>query len=278
MKVATTQFSLEPVNNEDQFWSRIETLISEASSKGAKVILLPEYFSLSWILFKIGATTFKQNLARCNEVLIDFERKFQSFSNQYTISVISGTTPISKDNKISNRSFIFQPHLKPIFQDKVHMTRFENEEWNISGGPEDLTVFQIENFNCAVTTCYDVEFPSVTAIAAKKQVDILFVPSCTDDIHGYWRVRHCAQARTIENQCFALMSSIVSGDPRWSEIDSHFGQSGIFTPCDKGFPEAGIQLLGTLNKEGVIVSELNKESLEIIRKNGTVLNLRDLNK
>jgi predicted amidohydrolase len=126
-----------------------------------------------------------------------------------------------------------------------------------------------------VTTCYDVEFPAVTALAAQSRVDLLLVPSCTDDVHGYWRVRHCAQARTIENQCYVMMSSIVGGNKPWSEIDIHYGQGGIYTPCDVGMPEGGVKKLGLINVEGVITEELSHADLERLRKNGTVLNLRD---
>jgi predicted amidohydrolase len=182
---------------------------------------------------------------------------------------------VVEETRILNRCFVFRPRQDLVVQDKINMTRFENEEWRVSGGRPQLQTFTIGESLCAVATCYDVEFPSVAALAAEQRVDLLLVPSCTDDVHGYWRVRLCAQARTIENQCYVVMSSIVGGHPEWPEIESHYGQGGIYTPSDVGMPEGGIKKLGALNTEGVITDAISKEELERIRKNGTVLNLRD---
>ena len=48
--------------------------------------------------------------------------------------------------------------------------------------------------------CYDSEFPELARHLADQGAMILFVPFCTDTSNGYYRVRHCAQARAIELQ------------------------------------------------------------------------------
>lgn len=155
------------------------------------------------------------------------------------------------------------------------MTRFENEEWSVQGGAKEVKTFDFGGFKTAILTCYDSEFANLSQVLGAAGVELLLVPSCTDAEHGYWRVRHCCEARTIENQLFVVMSSIVGGDPRFSEIDTHYGQGGIFTPCDVGFPFNGVLATGSLNQEGIAVAELNLPRLREIRQNGTVLNLRD---
>jgi predicted amidohydrolase len=211
MRVSTTQFSLQPIQEETHFWIRVEALLKQASLDQSDVVLFPEYFSLSWLLQRIRETTFRKNLERANELIPEFMDKFQAFAEQYKIAIVAGTVPVVEQNQIFNRSFIFRPGIAVLFQDKINMTRFENEEWQVASGKNNLNVFTLGDSLCAVTTCYDVEFPTVTALAGEQGVEVLFVPSCTEDIHGYWRVRHCAQARTIENQCYVVMSSIVGG-------------------------------------------------------------------
>lgn len=275
MRVSTTQFALNPVDSDQSFWQRVEGLVKQAANENSEVLLLPEYFSLSWLVFRVGEATFRRNLERANELLPEIQDRFQKLSEQYNIAIIAGTIPVIDQERILNRCLIFRPRQEVLAQDKINMTRFENEEWKVSGGTPILNTFRIGEALCAVATCYDVEFPSVTALAAAQGVEILFVPSCTDDVHGYWRVRLCSQARTIENQCYVVMSSIVGGHPDWPEIESHFGQGGIYTPSDLGMPEGGVRRLGLLNAEGVITEAISRDELLRIRQNGTVLNLRD---
>lgn len=279
MKVSTTQFSLESLSDQESFFARCEKLIVSAKVEGSQLILFPEYFSLSWLLKKVGEASFRNNLLKANEVLREFTQRFQKWADAHDMVIVAGTVPVvdsvGHDDAIYNRCFVFRPQQEPLYQDKINMTRFEDEEWKVKGGGHLLKPFKVGDFLCAVATCYDVEFPAVCAMAAEVGVELLLVPSCTDDVHGYWRVRHCAQARTIENQCYVVMSSIVGGDPSRSEIESHYGQGGIFTPCDVGMPEGGVLCLGEKNAEGVVSGEIDRGELLRIRTNGTVLNLRD---
>lgn len=275
MKVAATQFSLEPIANAEIFWQRVENLISQAKVSGATAILFPEYFSLALLTAKPYSGSFQQRLQAFAQDPISFCQKIHTFAKKYKIWVLAGTIPVKVGKKIYNRAFIVPPKGKIISQDKIMMTRFEAEEWKISGAAKKLRTFKIGAAKCALLTCYDIEFPALSRLAAKAKVDIIFVPSCTDDRHGYWRVRHCAQARAVENQTYIISAAIVGGHPQYPEINSHSGRGAIYTPCDIGFPERGILTEGDMDQEGLCLAELDLKLLQKIRKNGTVLNLRD---
>lgn len=276
MIVATTQFSLKRLKCEQDFWKRVRKLCDAAKSKKADAILFPEYFSLSLLLVNgSDDLSFRQRLLHSNEMEEKFVRELQSISDHLDVLIVGGTFPHVERNLIFNRSWIVTPGEAPLFQDKVNLTRFESEEWKLHPGKAQLRLFRHAGALCAVATCYDVEFPRYCAAAAQSRVDVLFVPSCTDDVHGYWRVRHCAQARAVENQSYVIMSSVVNGNADFPEISEHYGQGGFFSPCDMGFPERGIVRLGARNKEGVTVVDLNLGALQRLRKNGTVLNLGD---
>jgi len=64
---------------------------------------------------------------------------------------------------------------------------------------------------------------------------IIFVPFCTDNRQSYMRVRYCAQARAIENQCFVVMSGNVGNLLGVENMDVQYAQSCILTPCDFPF-------------------------------------------
>ena len=193
--------------------------------------------------------------------------------------MIIGTGPkITENQTMINRAWIIFPDRKIISQDKVHMTRFEKEEWFISEGARELNLFKIGDTLCAVAICYDIEFPRYCEGLSEKGVQILFVPSCTENSHGYWRVRHCSAARAIENQMFVIISSLVGGIPNISDIEEHYGKSVILSPCDLNFPEQGTLAEGEINKEGICTFDCDLEKLTYIRTQGTVLNLKDSNK
>ena len=57
-------------------------------------------------------------------------------------------------------------------------------------------------------------------------MQILFVPFLTDTQNGYSRVRVCAQARAIENECFVAIAGSVGNLPRVHNMDIQYAQSG----------------------------------------------------
>lgn len=279
MRVSSHQFSIKPLDSDNEFWDRVEIVTKSAKENNSDLLLFPEYFSLSWYTFgytfgKSG--DFRDILIKEKDKEIEFLERFHKLSNSQNIVIVAGTNPHLEGDTIFNRSWIFRPHKGPLFQDKVHMTRFEAEEWKISPGClNDHTTFMVNEALCSVAICYDVEFPTYTAKAAKAGVGVILVPTCTDDVHGYWRVRHCSEARAIENQCYVVTSSLVGGNPNFQEISSHYGGGAVFTPCDVDFPEGGLLAVSKINREETLHEFLDLSKIHNIRKSGTVLNLQD---
>src|SRR5690606_32435439 len=104
---------------------------------------------------------------------------------------------------------------------------------------------------------------------------LIFVPSCTEDRAGFLRVRRCCQARAIENQIYVVMTSTVGALPV-SDLHTHYGQAGIFTPSENGLPEDGIAAEGKLCEPDIIAAALDLAMLDHARANGTVKPLRAL--
>lgn len=274
LKAAAAQFSLRPVRSGEDFWARAEILIQHAHRAGADLVVFPEYFSLSLLMQEQGGDfrTALRNARSHSEAVAD---QLSRFASQYKLLICAGTLPWPEEGKLHNRSFVLFPDGRRLHQDKIYMTRFENEEWIVDGGEPIVTTFDFRGVSCAVLTCYDSEFADLSRALGDARVELLLVPSCTDTEHGYWRVRHCCEARAVENQLFVVMSSIVEGDGRHPEIESHHGQGGIFSPCDQGFPANGLLALGEAQKEDLAVADLNFTRLAEVRTNGAVLNLRD---
>jgi len=139
----------------------------------------------------------------------------------------------------------------------------------------EIKTFDTEYGKIAINICYDSEFP----LLARKQVEagcvLILVPTCTDTVAGYHRVKIGCQARALENQCYVVQSSLV-GDAIWSEaVDVNVGASAIYTPVDRGFPDDGILVIGSFNAVQWVIAEICLDDIETVRQQGQVFNHRD---
>jgi predicted amidohydrolase len=103
-----------------------------------------------------------------------------------------------------------------------------------------IKVFDTDAGKIGILICYDVEFPELGRIMAEQGLEILFVPFVTDTQNGYNRVRHCAQARAIENECYVAIAGCVGNLPRVNNMDIQYAQSAVFSPSDFAFPTSTV--------------------------------------
>jgi predicted amidohydrolase len=275
LKVSATQFDVRKVEKVDDFWLRVEALIKKAAGEDSNLILFPEYFTVPWLL-ALNGQDFTKAINGFDDVKGDFHSRMQDLAKQYQLIIVAGSVPLMMRVRRVNRSFTYLPDGRKFEQDKQHMTRFESEKWDISAGQSQIRFWEWRGAGLATAVSYDIEFPAYTKELTKRDVDIILVPACTGDAHGYWRVRHCSQARAVESQTYVIMSSLIGGNEAILAQNKVYGRGGIFTPCDVDFPEEGVAGLGELNEEGVVTRTLDIKLLHRVREEGTVLNRRDI--
>ena len=108
-----------------------------------------------------------------------------------------------------------------------------------------------------ILICYDVEFPELSRIMADRVCRFYLCLFLRIHKTGYSRVRVCAQARAIENECFVAIAGSVGNLPRVHNMDIQYAQSGVFTPCDFAFPTDGKRAEATPNTEMILVSDVD---------------------
>ena len=155
-----------------------------------------------------------------------------------------------------------------------NVTPDEIKSWGLSGG-KSLQTFDTDCAKIGVLICYDVEFPELSRIMADQGMQILFVPFLTDTQNAYSRVKVCAHARAIENECFVVIAGSVGNPPRVHNMDIQYAQSGVFTPCDFAFPTDGKRAEATPNTEMILVSDVDLDLLNELHTYGSVRNLKD---
>jgi predicted amidohydrolase len=136
-------------------------------------------------------------------------------------------------------------------------------------------VLDTDRGKISILICYDIEFPELARIASSKGAQILFVPFNTDSRQGYLRIRHCAQARCIENHLYVAVSGCTGNLPFVDNADVHYAQSGVFTPVDFGFARDGIAAECTPNIETLVVQDVDIELLRRHKQSGSVQNWND---
>ncbi|KHE90240.1 MAG: hypothetical protein SCABRO_04030 [Candidatus Scalindua brodae] len=101
----------------------------------------------------------------------------------------------------------------------------------------------------------------------------MLVPYWTDTKNAYLRVRRCAQARAIENECYVVITGSVGNLPKVVNMDIQYSQSAIFTPSDFAFPHDAVAAEATPNTEMTLLADLDLNLLKEIRNHGSVRNL-----
>ena len=276
VRVATLQYFIRPVQSVEQFQQQVAALVETAADYECGLVLFPEYFTIQLLTLGNVRRPIREqvrDLAAHREMFVEF---MSGLARQHAIYVLGGTLPVldAASGTLHNEAFLFGRDGRHGTQSKLHMTRFESEDWavNARGG---LRIFSTAFGRIAVAICYDVEFPEMARAAARAGAHILLVPSCTDDRQGFLRVRYCAHARAIENQMYVIVSHTVGSLPMVPAVSLNYGQAAILTPSDFPFSRDGILAEGNPNQEMMVIGELDLETIHHSRTTGTVLPLND---
>ncbi len=277
VKIATAQYDISFLENWRTYERKIERWVGDAAEQNAKILVFPEYGSmeLASLFGKDIYSSLNKQLLSMQALQEDYRGLYQTLAQTYQCYIQAGTFPISIDTGVyRNRAYLFRPDSQIDYQDKIMMTRFENEQWLIQGGTE-LKSFTTEYGNIAINVCYDSEFPMLARKQVEMGANLILVPSCTDTLAGYHRVRIGCQSRALENQCYVVQSPTVGKAP-WSEaVDENIGAAAIYTPVDRGFPDNGILAIGELNKVQWVFAEISLNACTTVREQGQVFNYRD---
>ncbi|GGJ65179.1 hypothetical protein GCM10008982_13160 [Anoxybacillus voinovskiensis] len=272
MRVCAVQYHLHTITSFEQFAEQVTHYVKTAQEFDAQFVLFPEFITTQLLSIPInGKQATIHDLPAYKE---QYYELFTTLAKQTNMYLIGGTHVIAQNNKLYNVAHLFTPDGTIHTQAKLHITPTEVNEWGISPG-EDVHVWETEQGTIALLTCYDIEFPEIVRIVRAKGADVIFCPSCTDDRHGFYRVRYCCHARAVENQVYVVTTGTVGSLPTVDFMRANFGQAAIITPNDIPFPPRGILAEGEINDDMVVVADLNLSLLYNVREKGSVTTWRD---
>lgn len=275
-RIGVVQWQLRSVRNLESFFENVEFFVDAVSGYKADFVLFPELFNAP-LMAEFNddtAATAIRNLAGYTEQIRD---KMLQFALEYNINIIAGSMPVYEDDKLYNVAYLLRRDGTFEVQPKIHVTPAERHDWGMTGG-DIIKAFDTDAGKIGILICYDAEFPELSRILANQGMQILFVPFATDMQNGYLRVRTCAQARAIENECYVAISGSVGNLPKVVNMDIQFGQSAVFSPSDFAFPSNAIIAEGTPNTENTIICDVDLNDLKHLHMHGSVRNLKDRRK
>lgn len=276
MKIAAWQYPIEQLASFAAWQAKLVAGIAEAARRGAGLLVMPEYASmeLTSLLAPEEQATLPAQLVGLQRLLPAYLATIADAARAHGIAIVGGSFPERDGDAYYNRARIATPTGSSVLVEKLQMTRFERERWHISGGSAQA-VITLGALRLGVALCYDAEFPLIARRLVEAGANAIAVPSCTDGLPGYHRVRVAAAARALENQCYVIQAPTVGVAPWSIAVDENVGAANILGPCDRGFPADGVIASGPLNAAHLLVAELDLARVDEVRRDGQVLGHRD---
>lgn len=276
VRLGLIQWQMRSYKNMAELMQQVEFFIDAVSGYRADFALFPEFFNAPLMAENnhLSEPDAIRELAKHTEKIVE---NFSNLAISYNINIITGSMPEISDNTLYNVGYLCRRDGTKERYEKIHVTPDEAKIWGMQGG-NSLQTFDTDCGKIGILICYDSEFPELSRLLADDGMQILFVPFLTDTQNGYSRVRHCSQARAIENECYVAMAGSVGNLPNVHNMDIQYAQSMVFTPCDFAFPANGIKAEATPNAEMILIADVDIELLNELHKMGSVRNLKDRRK
>ena len=276
LTLAALAWPVEPTAGITAYAAKLDRWVAEAKAGGADLVVMPEYACVELGAALAGgkapdaATELRAMVAAADDILA----AMRAAASRHGIWLQPGTLPMREGDRIVNRAPLIAPDGRLAMQEKRRMTRFEAEHWGVSSGAPPR-VFETPWGRIGIAVCYDAEFPDMVRAQVEAGAWLILVPTCTDTIHGFNRVRIGAQARAMENQCFVAVAPTLGGFEGTVALDENHGAAAIYGPVDRGFPADGVIAERAFDDPGLIFATLDPARLEVVRADGAVRNHRD---
>jgi predicted amidohydrolase len=276
IRLGLIQWQMRQYKDLDEVMQQAEYFIDAVSGYRCDFALFPELFNAP-LMARFNHLSEPDAIRKLADYTEETTRRFSELAIAYNINIITGSMPELRGNALYNVGYLCRRDGTTERYEKIHVTPDEERVWGLQGGNQ-LKAFDTDCGKIGILICYDSEFPELSRLLADEGMDILFIPFLTDTQNGFSRVRHCAQARAIENECYVAIAGSVGNLPNVHNMDIQYAQSMVFTPCDFAFPSNGVKAETTPNTEMILIVDLEIDPLRELHEFGSVRNLKDRRK
>lgn len=271
VKVSTVQFKFEGYSSFEDFANTVQRIFKDIPLD-SDYVLFPELVTIGLLTTYDSYSKFtSRDNCKLADFLDDYIELFNTLSKARNQVIIAGSTLEQEGPHTYNTAYIFDGKGNYVKHRKTHIFPAESD-WDTKEG-DILETFYIGPVRIGVAICYEIEIPEIATIYSRQGADIIFCPSYTFTEHGFWRVRHCAEARCIENQLYVIHSPII-GEVE-GVIETGFGSSANLSPCELPWTSNGMMEECTTSDFEVITSILDIDTLYEKRKSGVATTFYD---
>lgn len=274
IRVCAAQWLMRPIDSWDDFERIVTFFVLSADTYHCHFLLLPELFTVQLMSLLSPDMDPKKAAWQLADFTAQYRELFTRLAQKYRLYIIAGSHPTAREGQLYNVAYLFTPSGQVYTQDKLHVTPFERERWDVQPG-EGIHIFETPLARIALQICYDIEFPETARLLAMAGVETIFVPFSTDEKKAYYRVRYAAHARAVENYIYLVLSGNAGNLPTTPSYLLNYSQSAILTPSDFAFPLEATAALADPNVETVVIADLDLNSLAQQRELGSVRPLHD---
>lgn len=276
VRLGLVQWQMRHFKDLDAFFEQIRFFVDVMSDYKSDFVMFPELFNTP-LLSPFNHLSERESMLELAKLTETIRDTISEFAISYNVNIISGSMPFEEDGELYNISYLLHRDGKIDEYRKIHITPNEKKYYGMKGGSE-IKVFDTDCGKVGLVICYDVEFPELPRILADQGMKILFVPYLTDTQNAYTRVRHCAAARAIENECYVAIAGCVGNLPGVNNMDIQYGQAAVFTPSDFPFPSNAIKGEATPNTEMTLIVDVDLNLLKELHHYGAVRTMSDRRK
>ena len=273
IRLGLVQWQMRQLNNLEALFEQCEFFVDVVSGYGSDFALFPELF-IAPLMADYNHLSEAEAIRELAKHSDPIRKRFQELAISYNINIITGSMPYLENGTLYNVGFLCKRDGTSEMYAKIHVTPNEVQHWGMTGG-STIKTFDTDCGKIGIMICYDVEFPELSRLMADEGMNILFVPFLTDTQNAYTRVKHCAQARAIENECYVAIAGCVGNLPKVNNMDIQYAQSAVFTPSDFAFPSNGIKAEATTNTEMTLIVDVDLNLLKELHEHGSVRILKD---
>ena len=254
---------------------RAGTLIAEAASRGASLVVLPEIWNSPYsndafpkYAEEIGgspSSSSSSSSSKRSDASACPSYDFMSrAAREHGIVLVGGSIPTRKGDKIYNTSFVFDRTGDLLGSySKLHLFDIDipgkisfRESDTLTAG-EGLTVLDTDVGRIGLGICYDMRFPELAALYSARGVQIMVYPGAFNTTTGPLHWELLQRARAVDNQMFVLTCSPARDNKGGYVAWGHSTAVGPFA-----------EVLGTIDEaEGIVYADLDLSQVETRRAN-----------
>ncbi|KAL6706371.1 Omega-amidase nit3 [Coniothyrium glycines] len=264
LKLALVQLASGANKSHNLSHARLKVL--EAAKRGANLVVLPECFNSPYgtSYFATYAETLLPSPP--TEAQSPTYHALARLAQEANVYLVGGSIPEREDGskKLYNTSLTFSPAGELVATHrKVHLFdidipgKIKFRESDVLSPGNKITLVDLPEYGrIAIAICYDIRFPELATIAARKGAFLLVYPGAFNLTTGALHWELLARARATDNQVYVGLCSPAR------DMEAEYNAWGHSMVVD---PNATV-LEQLDEKEGIIVQELVQGKIEEVRK------------